>query len=75
MTPLNRRSLMALAMAPAIVPSRARSQTTLPDKGMHILVGFSTGGFGFAVRLLPEHHFAICRPEASFNATPAGKAG
>lgn len=44
MTPLNRRSLMALAMAPAIVPSRARSQTTLPDKGMRILVGFSTGG-------------------------------
>ena len=37
--------------------------------------GFSTGGFCFAVRLLPEHHFAICRPAASFSATPAGKAG
>jgi tripartite-type tricarboxylate transporter receptor subunit TctC len=44
MTPLNRRSLMALAMAPAIVPSLSRSQTTLPDKGIRMLVGFSTSG-------------------------------
>ena len=35
---------MALAMAPAVVPSRAQSQTTLPDKGIRMLVGFSTGG-------------------------------
>jgi len=41
---LNRRSLMALAMAPAIVPARSRSQTRLPDKGIRMLVGFSAGG-------------------------------
>ena len=35
---------MALAMAPAVVPSRAQSQTTLPDKAIRMLVGFSTGG-------------------------------
>jgi len=35
---------MALAMAPAIVPSRSRSQTTLPDRGVRMLVGFSAGG-------------------------------
>jgi tripartite-type tricarboxylate transporter receptor subunit TctC len=35
---------MALAMAPTIVPSRAQSQTTLPDKVICMFVGFSTGG-------------------------------
>ncbi len=35
---------MALAMAPAIVPSPSRSQTRLPDKAIRMLVGFSAGG-------------------------------
>jgi tripartite-type tricarboxylate transporter receptor subunit TctC len=44
MPSLSRRSFIALGVAPAIVPSLARGQTTLPDKGVRMLVGFSTGG-------------------------------
>jgi tripartite-type tricarboxylate transporter receptor subunit TctC len=43
-----RRSLLALgaacAASPVLLPSGARAQTTLPDKGLTILVGFAPGG-------------------------------
>jgi tripartite-type tricarboxylate transporter receptor subunit TctC len=40
---LHRRSLLALA-APAILPAVALGQTTLPDRALRIVVGFSPNG-------------------------------
>ena len=37
-------TLRAACAAPALVPSHARAQTTLPDKSLRILVGVTAGG-------------------------------
>jgi tripartite-type tricarboxylate transporter receptor subunit TctC len=41
---LARRSFLAAGFAPAILPAIAKAETTLPEKGLRVIVGFPAGG-------------------------------
>jgi tripartite-type tricarboxylate transporter receptor subunit TctC len=60
---IRRRTL--LLAAPTILPAAARGQTTLPDKGLRIIIGFvSNGGADLMARsIAPALERRLGRPD------------